>query len=343
MAMSFRDSAVTVGSAPRSGNSSSRKCTLRNAQSRGPCRRLTWAPVHDLAFDDLKLFARVAALGTLSAVARERDVPVSQVSRALTRIEKACGARLVHRSTHALALTAEGETFLDYCQRIGATLEELEGEFASQAQEPSGMVRVAASTVIAQYQLLPSLAGLTRRHPLLRVELEVSDRTVDMARDGIDIAIRTLALLPETMVARPIGHLGRALYAAPEYLAAAGEPTHPSQLRQHRLVTNSTATQLNHWPFMVDGAALKFAAEGFWRANDTGLAANMVLAGLGIGRLATVVAEPLVRQRRLVPVLAAFVDAQPSAIYAVTATTRQRLPKIKACLDYWSEWFGSSA
>jgi DNA-binding transcriptional LysR family regulator len=88
-----------------------------------------------LGFDDLDLFARVAALGTLSAVARERDVPVSQVSRSLARIEKACGARLIHRSTHALTLTAEGRTFLAYCQRIGGAFEELEGEFASSAGE----------------------------------------------------------------------------------------------------------------------------------------------------------------------------------------------------------------
>ncbi len=90
-----------------------------------------------LALDDLKLFARVAALGTLSAVARERDVPVSQVSRALTRLERTCGARLIHRSTHGLALTAEGETFLDYCRRIGATLDELEADFATKAREAS--------------------------------------------------------------------------------------------------------------------------------------------------------------------------------------------------------------
>lgn len=299
--------------------------------------------MRDLTFDDLRLFGRVAALGTLSAVARERDVPVSQVSRALTRIEKASRARLIHRSTHALTLTAEGVTFLDYCRRIGATLEELEGEFASQTQEPSGLVRVSASTVIAQYQLLPSLAGLSDRYPQLRLELEISDLIVDMARNGIDIAIRTQATLPETMVARPLGQLGRALYASPAYLEGAGEPAHPDQLRQHRLITNSAATHLNHWPFVIQGEVLKFAAEGFWRANDTGMAANMVLSGLGIGRLATVVAEPLVRQGLLVPVLAPFVDAQPSAIYAVTATTRQRLPKIKACLDYWSDWFGRSA
>src|SRR6187551_3547437 len=98
-------------------------------------------PMRDLQFDDMHLFARVAELGTLSAVARERDVPVSQVSRGLSRIEKACGARLIHRSTHGLALTAEGETFLGYCHRLTGTLDELEGEFASSAGEVSGRVR----------------------------------------------------------------------------------------------------------------------------------------------------------------------------------------------------------
>ena len=91
--------------------------------------------MRDLAFDDLALFARVAELGTLSAVARERDVPVSQVSRSLARIEKACGARLIHRSTHGLALTPEGETFLDYCHRMAGTITEMEAEFASKARE----------------------------------------------------------------------------------------------------------------------------------------------------------------------------------------------------------------
>jgi DNA-binding transcriptional LysR family regulator len=295
-----------------------------------------------LAFDDLKLFARVATLGTLSAVARERDVPVSQVSRALSRIEATCGARLIHRSTHGLALTAEGGTFLDYCRRIALMLESLEAEFATRSREASGLVRVAASTVIAQYLLLPSLSGLNALHPRLRVELEVSDRLVDMARDGIDIAIRTASALAETMVARPLGTLGRALYAAPSYAAQAGLPAHPQELASHRLIANSAAPQLNHWPFVVDGAPMKLAIDGFWRSNDTGLTANMVLQGLGIGRLATLVAEPLVAQGRLVRVLPAFADPQPVTIYAVTAGARQRLPKIRACIDFWAAWIGAA-
>ncbi|HSV34741.1 MAG TPA: LysR family transcriptional regulator [Ramlibacter sp.] len=296
-----------------------------------------------LQFDDMHLFARVAELGTLSAVARERDVPVSQISRTLSRIEKACGARLIHRSTHGLSLTAEGQTFHDYCARMIGTLDELEGEFANKAGEVSGVVRVAASTVVAHYQLVPSLIGLGALHPRLRVELEVGDRMTDMAREGIDIAIRTLTALPDTVIARKIGTLGRALYAAPSYVAAAGLPAHPSQLGEHRLVTNSSVAMLNQWPFLEDGQAFVHEADGHWRANDTNMTATMVLQGLGIGRLATLVGDPLVRQQLLVPVLETFIDLGPVPVYAVTAPGRHRLPKIKACIDYWAEWLGKNS
>jgi DNA-binding transcriptional LysR family regulator len=286
----------------------------------------------------MHLFTRVAELGTLSAVARERDVPVSQVSRTLSRIEEACGARLIHRSTHGLSLTPEGQTFRDYCARMMGTLDELEGEFSRGAGEVKGLVRVAASSVVAQYQLVPSLPALALRHPKLRVELEVSDRLVDMARDGIDIAIRTASTLPDTVVAREIGTLGRALYAAPAYVAAHGLPVDLEGLRAHRLITNSSATLLNQWPFLVKGKPTIFAAEGQWRTNDTNMAATMVLQGLGIGRLATLVGDPLVQQKLLVPVLDKSVDRAPAAVYAVTAGGRHRLPKIRACIDYWAEW-----
>jgi DNA-binding transcriptional LysR family regulator len=296
-----------------------------------------------LQFDELALFARVAELGSLSAVARERDVPVSQVSRTLARLEKACGARLIRRSTHGLSLTDEGRTFLDYSQRTVTTLEELEGIFADRAGEPSGVVRVTASTVVAQYQIVPSLAGLAQRHPRLVVEVDVGDQMRDLARDGIDIAIRTVSVLPDTVVARQIGTLGRALYASPAYAQAHGLPEQPLDLARHRLITNSGVVMLNDWPFNVDGEPFVFAAQGHLRANDTNLAATMVLEGLGIGRLATLVGDVLMREGRLVPVLAEFVDPKPTPVYAVTASTRHRLPKIKACLDYWADWFAGAS
>jgi DNA-binding transcriptional LysR family regulator len=299
--------------------------------------------MRDLQFDDMHLFTRVVELGTLSGVARERDVPVSQVSRALSRIEKACDARLIHRSTHGLSLTAEGQTFRDYCRRMIGTLDELEGEFASRSGEPRGTVRVAVSTVLAQYQLVPSLPSLAARHPLLRVDLQVSDSIVDLAREGIDIAIRTASTLPDTVVARQIGSLGRGLYAAPSYAAAHGLPLHPDELAGHTLVTNNNLPARNQWPFRIKGKASVFAAEGRWSANDTNMGAAMVLQGLGVGRIATLVGDALVRQKLLVPVLEKYVDANPVAVYAVTGGTRHRLPKIKACVDHWAAWFRGTA
>ena len=299
--------------------------------------------MRDLQFDDMHLFTRVVALGSLSAVARERDVPVSQVSRTLSRIEQACGARLIHRSTHGLSLTAEGQTFRDYCARMIGTLDELEGEFATHSGEPRGTVRVAASSVVAQYQLVPSLPSLAARHPLLRVDLQVSDSIVDMAREGIDIAIRSASTLPDTVVARQIGTLGRGLYAAPSYVAAHGLPTHPDELAAHSLITNNNATTLNQWPFRIKDQVHVFAAEGRWRTNDTNMSASMVLQGLGIARLASLVADPLVRQHLLVPVLETYVEAKPVPVFAVTSGARHRLPKIKACIEHWAEWFNQTS
>ncbi|MDP2818172.1 MAG: LysR family transcriptional regulator [Polaromonas sp.] len=299
--------------------------------------------MRDLSFDDMHLFARVAELGTLSAVARERDVPVSQISRSLSRIEKACGARLIHRSTHGLTPTAEGQTFLHYCRRLTGTLEELEGEFASQSGQASGWVRVAASTVVAEYLLIPGFESLHQKHPQLHVDLRVEDRLVDMAHDGIDIAIRTGIPPTDTVVARQLGVLGRRLYATPGYLQAHGTPVHPDDLHRHRLITNSAVTLLNRWPFVVKGEpVVVVVAEGQWCSGSTGITAQLALHGLGISRFATVVAEPLVRRGLLVPVLPDFVDEQPSPIYAVTLTARHRLPKIRACIAHWAQSFADA-
>ncbi len=298
--------------------------------------------MRDLSFDDMHLFARVAELGTLSAVARERDVPVSQISRSLSRMEKACGARLIHRSTHGLTPTAEGQTFLQYCRRLTGTLEQLEGEFASQSGQASGWVRVAASTVVAEYLLIPGFESLCQKHPQLHIDLQVDDRLVDMAHDGIDIAIRTGTPPTDTVVARQLGVLGRKLYATPGYLQAHGMPVHPDDLHSHRLITNSAVSLLNRWPFVVKGEALMVQAEGHWSSGSTGVTAQLALHGLGISRFATVVAEPLVRRGLLVPVLADFVDEQPSPIYAVTLSARHRLPKIRACIEHWAGCFAGT-
>ena len=288
--------------------------------------------------DDLRLFVRVAELGTLSSVARERDVAVSQISRTMSQLEAHCGVQLLRRTTHGLSLTAEGEVFLGYCRNIAQTLDELDGEFTSRARSVRGVVRVAVSANMAQHVLVPSLPALVARHPGLTIELQVSDALVDMSRDGIDIAIRTGSTQTEEVIARQIGSHGRRLYASPTYLKKHGKPKHPDDLAKHRIITTSTAPRLNDWPFLLDGKSVVRPMHGQLRASSTAITQEMALAGLGICRVHDLIAAPLVRRGDLIEVLAKFTDQQVVPVYAMMLPERHRLPKIRACVDFWAEW-----
>ena len=292
-----------------------------------------------LGFDDMALFVRVAELGTLSAAARERDVPTSHVSRSLTKVEAAYGLKLIERSTHGLSLTPEGEVFLGYCRQVIGALGELASELDVKAQTVSGTVRMSVSPVVAQYLIVPKLPELLARHPELRIDLSVDDRMSDLVRDGIDLAIRTGTPASDSVVAKLIATHQRALFAAPNYIAQFGAPRTPDELQRHRLIANGAVNALNRWKFSVNGVQQEIAVTGTHRADSTATLMNMALHGLGITRLNTAVAQPLVEQGRIVEVLAEFRDASPLPVYAVFLPSRQRLPKIRACVDYWTEVF----
>jgi len=201
-----------------------------------------------------------------------------------------------------------------------------------------GVVRVAVSANMAQHVLVPSLPALVARHPGLTIELQVSDALVDMSRDGIDIAIRTGSTQTEEVIARQIGSHGRRLYASPAYLKKHGKPKHPDDLAKHRIITTSTAPRLNDWPFVIDGKMVVRPTHGQLRASSTAITQEMALAGLGICRVHDLIAAPLVRRGELVEVLARFTDQQVVPVYAMMLPERHRLPKIRACVDFWAEW-----
>ncbi len=286
--------------------------------------------------DDLALFARVAALGTLSAAARERDIPVSQVTRALNRLEAACGARLMHRTTHGLSLTDEGDTLLQHGVRMLDTSEELKAKLHGRQSEPSGWVRVGVSASVAESIIAPSLPALYEKFPRLHIEVLADDRLADMARDGIDIAIRTAAVHSETLVARQIGTASRTLYASPAYLAKNGTPQQPDDLSSHHLIGNSRASSMNLWERQDAKSGLQ--VKGHTLTDNSAVLLSMVRHGVGIARLLDIVAAPLVKSGDLVPLLRPHFDVQEIPVYAVMLQERHRLPKIRACVEFWGEY-----
>lgn len=291
-----------------------------------------------IQLDDMALFTRIVELGTLSAAARERNVPVSQVTRALARLETVCGARLLHRSTHGLSLTDEGDAVLAHGRRLLVTAAELQGELSGKVSGPAGWVRISVSPVLAQAVIAPSLPTLYRKHPQLHVDIAADDRMVDMAREGIDIALRTGSTHTDTVVARQIGGLKRALYASPAYAAEFGLPAGPEELERHRLIANSGNPALNRWTMRAGKRQHDLLVKGHTRTDNTAVMLSLVLHGVGIARLAELVAQPLVRCGELVPVLPERFEMPDAPLYAVMLQERHRLPKVRACIDHLEDW-----
>jgi DNA-binding transcriptional LysR family regulator len=302
----------------------------------------------------------------LSAAARERNWPVSQVSRALVRLEAACGVRLLHRSTHGLSITDEGDTFAAHAAQLLATRDELASTLTGKLAGPSGWVRVGVSPALAEAVIAPSLSGLHQRHPDLRIDLAADDRMADMAREGIDIAIRTGHTASDTVVARQIGEYGRTLCASPAYLATHGSPTQLADLHHHRLVASSVSPALNAWPLREPSgshdrpsrdtadaptprgrAGARPHTPGFWqvdghtRSDNSGATLALVLHGVGMARLSDLVARPHLASGALVPLLQHCFDPQKVPIYAVMLPEHHRLPKVRACIDWWRDWLAA--
>jgi DNA-binding transcriptional LysR family regulator len=292
----------------------------------------------DLHLDDVALFLRIVELGSLSGAARERNAPVSQVTRALARLEATCGARLLHRTTHSLSLTDEGVAFLGPARQLVDTRDTLQGELSGRQAGPSGWVRLSVSPVIAQAVIAPSLPSLYARYPALHVDISADDRIVDMARDGVDIAIRTGSPSGDQLVARPVGRFTRSLYASPAYLQRHGRPASVADLAQHRLLANTTSPSLNRWTYGDPARPQDWLVNGHTRTDNTGVVLALTLSGVGIGRLVDLAAQAAVARGELVPLLTDVVLSPPVPMFAVMLQERHRLPKIRACIDHWAAW-----
>ncbi|MGH1360674.1 MAG: LysR family transcriptional regulator [Burkholderiaceae bacterium] len=295
----------------------------------------------DLHIADLQILIRVAELGTLSAAAQERNVPVSQISRAITRLESGFKVRLVNRSTHGLSVTPEGELFLGHARRMVETLDDLSAELDTRSRSVSGLVRLSVSQVMGHLQVIPSMPELLEKYPELRIEIVANDSMVDLSTEGVDIALRTSMLVNENLVARELGEYGRAVYASPRYLEMFGTPDTPDELRGHRCITLSSINALNKWRFKVGRRFTEISIDGFHRVNSTAMAMSMVQSGLGLARLNTSLVGPALEAGEIVKVLADFQDPTRFPIYGVMLPDRHRLPKTRACLEHFQRLFAN--
>ena len=229
----------------------------------------------------LKLYARVARLGSFSAAAREFNLAQSQVSRLVAELEAGLGARLLARTTRAVTPTEAGLRFLAQIEPILAALEDAENS-VRETGELRGLMRVGVPATLAISVVIPNLPAFAELHPQLRIEVMLDDRNQDMVKEAVDVGIRVGRLPDATGTTKLIGKMRRIAVASPIYLARNGTPTEPVDVEKHRIVAGPAAMQQSSWQFQRDGQMVQLVVQPNFVTNDTAGAVAAAASGLGI-------------------------------------------------------------
>ncbi len=287
---------------------------------------------------EMEAFVRSVECGGFSAAARELGLTPSGLSKLVTRLERALGARLLNRTTRKLATTAEGELFLARCRRILAEMEDAENEVGRSRERPRGKLRLHVGVGVATHCVVPALPRFTDRYPEVQVELVIEDRDFDLVREGIDISVRPGPPADISLVARKIGEFERIVCASRAYLAHHGTPRTPDDLAQHRCIL-LTLPGRSEWPFDMPTGRRMVQITPALSANNNDSVLQLALMGLGIVHLNDfIVGEDLCRGR-LVRVLPEYHCADLVPMHALYPRDRHRLPRVAAMLDFLAESF----
>jgi DNA-binding transcriptional LysR family regulator len=288
---------------------------------------------------EMAAFVRVVDSNGFSAAAPALGLSPSAVSKLITRLETRLGVRLLQRTTRALHLTQEGEVFYAAAKRIVGEIETLENQIVGQSGTPSGVLRVTTSLAFSTHQLAPVLSEFLARYPLVQFELLPTDRVIDMVEEGIDVAIRIGRLADTSFMARKIGEDKRLICAAPSYLARHGTPQRPEDLRRHNCLVSRDRTQLNRWPFKVDGQVVEIDVSGRVAVTEGETQMQLALQGVGIVRVTRLTLAHAIRDGSLVPLLSEFSAEEAVGIHAVYPHRRHLAPKVPAFVNFLIEKF----
>src|ERR1700744_4375581 len=231
---------------------------------------------------DVRTFLAVASVGSLSAAARQLDVAPMQVSRRIAALEEDLGVRLFHRTTRSLTLTAEGEAFVPFASAMVDAESGARAELSPSQGKASGVLRLTAPSGFGQSIVLPMLPRLLEANPELRIDLDLSDRQVDIVGQGLDLALRVAPLEDSELVARKIGPNPRLVCAAPAYLEKRGRPSTVADLDDHACIRLSA---VRRWPLVVDGALIRKSVDGLVTTASVEAARTAAVQGLGLAQL----------------------------------------------------------
>ncbi|WP_095158866.1 LysR family transcriptional regulator [Pseudomonas sp. Irchel 3E13] len=296
------------------------------------------SPVSELAF-----FVQLVRLGSLAATARELNLTPPAVSKRLALLEQRLGVRLLNRTTRSISLTAEGELYLVNAQRILGEIEEMEQQVSSSRAEPKGLLRVNAPLGFGRTHVGPAISSFVRRHPEVEVQLQLTDRPINLPDDATDVAIRFGELPDSRLIARKIASNRRRLCATPAYLERHGHPETPKDLARHScIVLRQNDLAFGAWRFSRGKQSESVKVHGGLSTNDGEVALKWALDGHGILMRAEWNLARYLRSGDLVEVLGDY-ETPPADIYAVYLERLNLSAKVSFFIEHLREFFRRNA
>ncbi|CAJ0784118.1 HTH-type transcriptional regulator DmlR [Ralstonia psammae] len=292
---------------------------------------------------DLEFFTQLVKQGSLAALARELGVTPPAMTARLAQLEKRLGVRLLNRTTRRLSVTHEGEIYLATGARLLEELQELEQTVSASRGTPKGLLRINATFGFGRRHVAPAIAEFARRYPDVEVQLELTDRSVNLTDKAFDIGIWFGTVPDSRMVARKIVSNKRVLCASPDYLERAGMPQVPRDLQSHQcIVLRESDAAYGTWYLTRGSRQETIKVRGVLSTNDGETGVLWALAGYGILMRSEWDIHEHVRAGRLVPVLAEW-TLPVADIFAVYPERANLSAKVSAFIDFLTDWFGKEA
>ncbi|WP_077000901.1 LysR family transcriptional regulator [Variovorax sp. KK3] len=285
------------------------------------------------SLDLIKTFREVAAHGSFSRAASRLDMSKASVSKYVAELESRFGVRLLNRSTRSVSLTDAGALLLERSKGVMDLIELTQAELQEHATRPTGRLRISAPQGMGQGDLPRLLGEFMGHYPEVTISLHLSAELVDLAEEGIDLALRFGPITDDNLIVRKLAKPRMVVCASPLYWKKRGMPTHPAELAQHDALSLSRFGTHPHWMFEVDGKPLDVPVKSRMDASEGAPLVQVAMMGFGVVYLPALMVQPHIDHGELVPALQDFVrnDVWLSAAYL---QRRHNSAALKALLDF---------
>ena len=293
-------------------------------------------------FHEMQVFLAVAEEQGFAAAARRLNTSPPSVTRAIAAMEQRLGTQLLARTTRSLHLTEAGQRYLEDCRRILAELDEAEEAAAGSYASPWGHLTVTAPVLFGELYVAPLLGEYLDRFPQVTINALLVDRVVNMADEGVDVAVRIGHLHEPGQQALKVGEVRRVVCAAPGYLERHGRPEHPGQLREATIATSSASQVVSEWQFVDDGRSLTVPITPRLVVSANNAAIHLARLGWGMTRVLSYQVAAAVAAGELEIVLDAF--EPPPLPIQVVFHNRGRVPaRVNTFVDFHSQRLSQDA